>query len=235
MNIKTLVLVVVVAAVASAVLVACSAQALDSSQTEVEVESESFVQPEPLREMKGPRPQRGQDMPPAGSDESLLVPPEISGLDVRMTDDSRGLVPLYKPNASPMPEKPRYEHDAEPQVLEANLDVMIEGDIRNFDPGFVADAIDFAENNGMHEVAERLKAKLASLIESYMRSSSNINSANSRASGFDDDAVDEDADIIFVEEEEETEEDTVSFDEPLPMFYNSFSAPAVQNILILSL
>ena len=235
MNAKTLILVVAVAAVASAVLVACSAQAFDSTQTEAEEESESFVQSEPFREMNGPKPQKGQDMSLFESDRGQPVLPEMIGSEVLMNEDPKGFVPLFKPDAAPMPEKPRYEHDAEPQVLEANLDVMIEGDIRNFDPGFVADAIDFAEDHGMHDVAERLKAKLASLIESYMRSSSNINSADSRASGFDDDTVDEDADIISVEEEEEPEEDVVSFDEPLPIFYNSFSAPAVQNLLILSL
>jgi hypothetical protein len=143
-------------------------------------------------------------------------------------------IPFDKPDAPPMPpsKHPEYDHDASPEVLEANLEPMVIGDIGEFDPGFVEDAIKFAEDRGMHDIAEILKKKLCAIIEQYMRSSTSLNSADTRASGFDDE-VDDEAQFELVEEEEEPEEEIVFFDTPEQTFFIPFCAPIVQNNVIL--
>ena len=237
MNSKALILAVAAAAISAAILFALPAEALDSHNEESDEEREPFMMSDPFRNEDCPKPPRGDIGVPMLNDafSGTQVPPEpIGSFDSPFGQDK--FAHFDKPEMGPMvPEQqPRYEHDAEPEVLEANLEPMIEGDIRNFDPGFVADAIDFAEEQGMHDVAEKLRAKLASLLEYYMRSTSNINSANSRASGLDDEPT-EDADIVVIEEDEEQEEDVPFFAEPLPSFYISFNEPFVQKSLQLSL
>ncbi len=229
---------VTVAAITAAILFALPAQALDSSNDVSDEERVLFTMSEPFRNGDGPKTLRddaGMTMPKAPFT-GLEAPSEPMGSPDYFFGQDR-FAPFDKFDMAPMvPEQqPRYEHDAEPEVLEANIEPMIEGDIRNFDPGFVADAIDFAEEQGMHDVAEKLKAKLASLLEYYMRSTSNINSADSRASGFDDEPAEDDADFVVIEDDEEQEEDVPSFEEPMPDFYISFNAPFAQKSLQLSL
>jgi len=237
LNRKILILALAVAAIASAVLFACPAEAMDPIQNGSEPDEGPFDKNQHPDDGKGPGPSTmmGMQAPP-GSDMGRPVPPEFIDAEGNvMGEKQRMQTPKVEPRVElPGQETPRYDHDGKPQDFEVCLEPMVDGDIRVFDPGFVADAIDFAEDNGMHDVAEILRAKLAAIIEYNMRSSSNINSADSRASGLDD-GPEDDADIVIVEEEEEPEEAIVPFDEPAPDFYISFSAPAAPHLILLSL
>ena len=181
------------------------------------------------------RPPMRECMPQSNAfDDFRPIPQEFMNPNHPM--DPRGLqqqAPFDSPG-KPLPpgEHPEYDHDATPEELEANLEPMVIGDIGIFDPGFVEDAIKFAEDRGMHDIAEILKQKLCALIEQYMRSSSSINSADTRASGFDEE-VDEETTFEVVEEEEELEEEFIFIDSPEQTFFVSFSAPVVQNNVIL--
>lgn len=179
-------------------------------------------------------PMRGGKPMSQGFDDSRPIPPEFMNLNRPMDNmGPKQPIPIDKPDAPMPPSKhPEYDHDATPEVLEANLEPMVIGDIGVFDPGFVEDAIKFAEDRGMHDIAEILKKKLCAIIEQYMRSSSSLNSADTRASGFDDE-VDEEVQFELVEEEEEPEEEFVFFDTPEQTFSVSFCAPVVQNNVIL--
>ena len=237
MNRKVLILALAVAAIASAVLFACPAEAMETFQNGSETDESLFEKIQHPDDVRGPGPSAmmGVQNPP-GSDMGRPIPPEFLDEEGSVAEGKQRMQPpMAEPKMElPGKEVPRYEHDGKPQDFEACLEPMVDGDIRVFDPDFVADAIDFAEDNGLHEVAEILRAKLASIIEYNMRSSSNINSADSRASGLDD-GPEDDADIIIVEEEDDPEKDTVPFGEPIPDFYISFSAPAAPHLILLSL
>ena len=214
--------------IAVAALIALVLAVLPDVSAETDCQSEEEM---PVFEQRPPMKER---MPqPNEFDRSCPVPPELMNSNHPM--DLRGPQPIQSDRSeAPMPpgEHPGYDHDATPEELEANLEPMVIGDIGIFDPGFVEDAIKFAEDRGMHDIAEILKQKLCALIEQYMRSSSSINSADTRASGFDEE-VDEETTFEVVEEEEEPEEEFVFFDSPEQTFFVSFSAPVVQNNVIL--
>jgi hypothetical protein len=241
LNGRVLMILLAVAAFASVAVFVHSADAMDPAMPGFQAEEEQNLSVQPFDEGMGPRPmndgpqgQSDRSVPP-GSDKGRPVPIEF--LDPNGNHDMAKLAnqtPRMMPDDRAPRDLPAYAHDADPEDIEANLEPMMDGDIAMFDPGFVQDAIDYAEKQGMQDVVDILKAKLAEIIENYMRSSSTLNSADSRASGLDVEA-DEDDDFAVVEEEEEPAEEFVFFEGPTPVFFESFSAPAAQNLLLLSL
>ncbi len=138
-------------------------------------------------------------------------------MDSRPFDDRRG------PGA-PEPRGPEYAHDATPEVIEELIPIMVEEDISIFDPGFVEDAIEFARDSDMGEVADLLSKKL----QDYLISSqifSDISTMDTRANGFEEDA-DEDSDIIVVEESDDEEPEAFEpfEDQSIRQFFKPFSS-----------
>lgn len=241
LNGRILMILLAVAAFASVAVFVHSADAMDPAAPGSEAEEDKFFSVQPFDDGRGPRPMNGgpQNDPgrsvPPGSDMGRPVPMEFLDPNGNVDTVKQAVqTPQMMPDGRLPRERPAYAHDAEPADIEANLEPMMEGDISRFDPGFVQDAIDFAEEKGMQDIADLLKAKLAEIIENYMRSSSTLNSADSRASGLDDEPDEED-DFAVVEDEEEPEEETFFFEVPAPVFFVTFSAPAVQNVILLSL
>ncbi len=150
-----------------------------------------------------------------------MMPGDMAPMDGGM-DPQKRIEPRAEPGPmGPRSEQPEYQHDASPEVLSAHLKPMIDGDISEFDPGFVEDAIDYAMDNGMEDIAELLKKKLAANYESYLHTILHIGAIDTRASGFDDD-MDEASDFELVDENEEDPVDPMPFSEPAPSQYNPF-------------
>ena len=170
---------------------------------------------------------RGHMEPPR--DEPPMDGPRPLGMmpgDMAPMDGGKGPQKRIEPRPEQRPmeprsEQPEYQHDASPEVLSAHLKPMIDGDISEFDPGFVEDAIDYAMDNGMEDIAELLMKKLAANYESYLHTILHIGAIDTRASGFDDD-MDEASDFELVDVDEEDPVDPMPFSEPAPSQYNPF-------------
>jgi len=239
---RTILSVLAIAAFAMAVLTMSSAIALETTDA-VQTEDDSYEND--LFRPKSPAGMIPADPQPVGSemrfDDRDHKPLMGSGPQGPMQNITpMGPKGLHQPMDDKLqmssPEKPEYQHDADPETLEAHIKPMIDGDITEFDPGFIEDTIDYAESVGMYDVAAELRAKLAANFERYLRTSSSLSPLNTRASGLDDDDVDESADFIFVEEEDDEEVPVpFVFEEPLPTFFKPFSAPVAPSVIQLEL
>ena len=174
----------------------------------------------PPHELKEREPRQDK----AGMQPMMAIPTEMQmgprGIPMGGPDDFGSRFEPEVPGS--ISQQPEYMHDADSETLSAHIRPMIDGDISEFDPGFVEDAIDYAMDNGMEDVAELLMKKLASYFESYMHTSLLICAMDTRASGIDDDC-DEEADFELVDAEEEDPADPMPFSEPTRKIFESFS------------
>jgi len=174
--------------------------------------------PDPMRgHMEPPRDNPPMDGPKPPCTLQDRMPPMDGGMDLQKRIEPRPEPGQFGPRS----EQPEYQHDASPEVLSAHLRPMIDGDISEFDPGFVKDVIDYAMDSGMEEIAELLMKKLAANYEAYLHTMMNIGAIDTRASGFDD-HMDEVSDFELVDDDEEDPEDPLPFSEPAPSQYNPF-------------
>ena len=176
----------------------------------------------------GPGP---SDVPPSGERRGMPVDDRFErmperppmGADMPM-DEPRHLMP-------PDSREPMYNHDATPEDFERMIPVMVEEDISLFDAGFVKDAIDYAKDNGMKDVADVLQSKLSEYL-SIFRLANCLNSADLRSTG----SVDEDeeeSEIVYLEDEEEEDDPVLpSLVDEKPVLYSfkPVSSPVQVNL-----
>lgn len=228
----------VVLALAALAVVSFAVMSADAGESEAfDMHADGMVPPEepmfsvgdPMeRSPAGPGP-RGQGAD--GALQSMMDRPAPPAADMQFMDR-----PGEPMGPRPDSERPRYNHDADPETMEDFINHMDERDISEFDPGFVADVIEFAEENGMEDVADRLSKKFYENFASYLDTLGSLSTMDTRASGMDDES-DEESDFEVVEDEEE--EDPFQFlpseEMPEPQFIKPVSAPAVLKCIQLDL
>ena len=126
---------------------------------------------------------------------------------------------------------PGYQHDATPEDFERMIPVMVNEDISQFDAEFVKDAIDYAKDNEMSDVADILQKKLSDYL-SILRLTNSINSVDTRATGLFEDEED-DSDDFYVEDEDEGDEDVPQYPsdpESVRYVFKPVSSPVQVNL-----
>ena len=201
-------------AVAAFVVVFSMTFAADASESESNDfdfnESSSFMKfmNAPMEVMDGKNPGNDGFGPREGMKGHMFDNPPMNG-DRRPlpleSDDGRKNFGL-----NPNLDQPRYNHDADPETMMEFIEPMME-DVSKFDPAFVEDVIEYAEEHGMSDVARRLAEKLAENYARYMDVLNDVYSLDTRASGVDDDQ-DDNSDFELVDEEDE--EDPQEFSVP---------------------
>ena len=221
MGVKSFAFAFAVAAFAIVFSMVLVADAMDSSSEESEFNDKSFPQLSPF--MAGDKEDGAFPMDRAmGPRDQMRGVPDFMDrpVDDRMfAKNPKDGDQMMGPR--PGSEMPRYNHDADPEVMKELIGSMME-DVSRFDPAFVEDVIVFAEENGMDEIAKQLAQKLAENYANYMDVFGNIYSLDTRASGVDDDQ-DDDSDFELVEEEDE--EDPLNFSVPNESLFIPFLKP----------
>jgi hypothetical protein len=234
---RSVLLFLAAATIAAVCLTAFVAVGMDS-ETEAEEESQFLCIDGPSPpELQGPhRDPRGLESTGPSPGAPMNGEPR-EGMQLGDGRDRRAVQNPSQPDMRMEPfggQRPEYEHDATPEMMSASLRPMIDGDISDFDPGFVEDVINYAEENGMYEVAEFLMKKLAAYFESYLHVTLHINAIDTRASGLDDD-VDEAQDFEVVDDDDEDPEDPMPYGESPISLYKPFSPYSEPRSVILEL